>query len=87
MEDGSRKAPFPMRYDLFATRLPSLYVGMWTLPENDANDPIRWVAIKALFSKYDLQAGGREGNCSVARAGKERRSGYMAAEILGTLYS
>jgi len=43
---------------------------LWALPENDANYSIRWASIKALFSKYYLQAGGGEGNRSTSRQTK-----------------
>ena len=50
--------------------LPEHLHCLWTLPENDANYSVRWAAIKALFSKYYLQAGGREGNRSTSRQRK-----------------
>ncbi len=50
--------------------LPDHLHCIWTLPENDTNYAIRWAAIKALFSKKYLQAGGMEGIRSNSRKEK-----------------
>ena len=50
--------------------LPNHLHFIWTLPEGDSNYPVRWASIKALFSKYYLQHGGKDGNRNDSRKHK-----------------
>ena len=47
--------------------LPNHLHCLWTLPEGDTDFSIRWAAIKALFSKAYLEAGGCEGRRNESR--------------------
>ncbi len=65
--DVSRRHPF--RTDAICL-LPDHLHCIWTLPEGDADFSGRWNAIKGIFSKRYLAAGGRDGVRNSSRAGK-----------------
>ena len=60
---------YPFKMDAICL-LPDHLHCIWTLPDGDTDYSMRWSAIKALFSKKYLAAGGREGERSASRTRK-----------------
>jgi putative transposase len=53
--------------------LPDHFHVLWTLPEGDANFPVRWKLIKWVFTQRYLKAGGGEGSRSISRRKRKER--------------
>jgi len=60
---------YPFKVDAICL-LPEHLHCIWTLPSNDADYSRRWSAIKGLFSRKYLAAGGEEGTRNPSRARK-----------------